>query len=166
MYLDTDGRWERQQYELEDLFTDLPRVQTWLIFLDTSSLTSDGTLRNRIGSLYSIPQCMWSLLCQRSNGYFGCGDTTNEAGALSPHSSWVRFHIKQLTDGPMAYVWQDFTFFSTWQPGKSRILCFDIDSLFQNQIYTLLANSFPFSPSDIYFMHVALVGLVLESFDV
>lgn len=114
---------------------------------------------------FPIPPFFWSVLCQRSNGYFGCQDITDEAGSLSSHHSWFRFQIKQLTDGPRPYVWYDLTFFGSWHPDKCRILCFDINPLLRTQIQIGLTDGLPNLPSDIYFLQATLVGLVLEMFD-
>lgn len=129
-------------------------------------MTSNETLRKSLEHEYPIPPCFWSTLCGRSNGYFGCEDVVDEAGHLNSHNSWFRFQIKQLIDRvEPSYVWSDLSFLSFWQPDKHKILCFDINPIFQNQIFNFLANKPPSLPSDIYFLHVAIIEIVLGLFD-
>ena len=128
---------------------------------------SDHDLRRRVEQCYSIPPLLWRTVCQRSNGFFGCESVYDDRSVLKGHNTWFRFQIKQLCDGPHAYVWYDLTFFTVWNSlGFQGVLCFDIHPAFQDQIYDVLMHYCSHSlQGQAYQLHPAFVAHVLELFD-
>jgi Mg2+ and Co2+ transporter CorA len=127
---------------------------------------SDHSLRACLESSFGTPHCLWTTLCQRSNGYFGCENICDATGTMKGHNTWFRFQIKQLSHVRADYVWHDFTFFTTWKPlGIHTVLCFDVHPIFQDQIQKALNARLPGQDADIYLLHTALTSVILELYD-
>ncbi len=75
--------------------------------------------RRAFMEMFKMPELWWSRWCKRSNGYFGCEDTTDEQGNFDGHSNsplvrvcyssadvfldtWFRFLVKQTFEDAAA----------------------------------------------------------------
>lgn len=158
--------WSKQRCGLENVMNRPQSSATCVIFLETASFMSNDNLRTRLQERYRIPRLFWTTLCRRSNGYFGCEDIYDDKKSLLCHNTWFRFQIKQLSNVPTEYTWNDFTFFTTWTPtGTHTVLCLDVNPKFQSVIHSALLSEVDNMIFDIYLIHSKLVSLVLELYD-
>ena len=127
---------------------------------------SNNNLRTRLQERYRIPRLFWTTLCRRSNGYFGCEDIYDDKKGWICHNTWFRFQIKQLSNVPTEYTWNDFTFFTNWTPtGTHTVLCFDVKLKFQSIIHSALSSEVDKMIFDIYHLHSTLISVVLVLYD-
>lgn len=69
-------------------------------FAASKAFLDSEDLRSTLSARYAVPQILWTPLCLKSNGYFGCKDIYDAHGNVEGHGTvaWDGICISMFAD--------------------------------------------------------------------
>jgi len=138
-----------------------------IILCSANEIRKRASCRDDLSRRFHIPQIWWTDHARKSNGYFGCEPKTDENGALSGMTSWVRFIVKMFDqkDYKNPYYWYKINMFVCWDKNRTVIFVFDAPERLraQNKIVDIiLADLKPQMLDDPFWMYPCVLDNVVE----
>ncbi|OCK80315.1 hypothetical protein K432DRAFT_425842 [Lepidopterella palustris CBS 459.81] len=127
-----ENGWETSELSLDNFLTQNAKdTRLTVIRAQADEIRECPRCRQLFTEAFKVPEMWWSRWCRRSNGYFGCEDTTDEQGDFDGHNTWFRFIVKQTLDnvpkGQKDYIWYKFNIFTRWllNTNQTIVVVFD-----------------------------------------